>query len=71
MWDQVHCIQIYDVLESYRLYEPDVVQRFLGDLPKAQLELIKDCKHIPHVKKPKHFSSILKEFYLQENKSKV
>lgn len=43
-------------------------ERFVADLPKARLELIKDCGHIPHVEKPKQFSSILKEFYLQENR---
>ncbi|KAG0600539.1 hypothetical protein M758_11G042400 [Ceratodon purpureus] len=46
-------------------------ERFLADLPKARLELIQDCGHIPHVEKPKQFSSILKEFYLEENRPEV
>lgn len=40
-------------------------EKFVADLPKASLKFIKDCGHIPHVEKPKEFSSILKEFYLQ------
>lgn len=42
-----------------------VMQKFVADLPNASLKFIKDCGHIPHVEKPKEFSSILKEFYLQ------
>jgi pimeloyl-ACP methyl ester carboxylesterase len=72
VWGGVHCFNLWEYWrESNRLCELGVLQRFVADLPKARLELIKDCGHIPHVEKPKQFSSILKEFYLQENRLEV
>lgn len=46
-------------------------ERFLSDLPKARLELIKDSGHLPHVEQKEEFVSILKDFYLQANRPGV
>jgi len=61
------CFNVESSRESNRSHGLAVMQRFLSDLPKARLELIKDSGHLPHVEKKEEFASILRDFYLQAN----
>ena len=40
----------------------DVAERLLAALPRAQLEVMEDCGHMPEMEKPEEFAKAVVEF---------